>query len=102
MSKATEEALSDLHGAVAEELTRRIAKNEASAADIGAAIKFLKDNSITASVQDNSRMKGLQDRLKERAERRRARNGGAEDHIPDAALTDTEAAAIVDGTKTLQ
>ncbi|OZI20048.1 hypothetical protein CAL26_21070 [Bordetella genomosp. 9] len=70
MSKATVDALGELHGAVAKELTRRINADEASAADIGAAIKFLKDNQITASIEDNSQLQDLQQKLKERAEKR--------------------------------
>ncbi|QYD70155.1 hypothetical protein KZJ38_07570 [Paraburkholderia edwinii] len=66
MSKATQEALSELHGVVAKELTRRINENEASAADIGAAIKFLKDNHITAAIEDNSHLKDLKKKLDEK------------------------------------
>lgn len=73
MSKATVESLSTLHGVVAKELTRRIEADEASAADIGAAIKFLKDNAITASVDDNTQMKDLKERLEERARKRSLR-----------------------------
>lgn len=46
MSKASIEALDELHGVVADTLTRRIRAGEATAADISAAIKFLKDNGI--------------------------------------------------------
>lgn len=42
----SKEQLQDLHGIVAEELKRRIASGEATAADLSAAIKFLKDNGI--------------------------------------------------------
>lgn len=70
MTKASVDALSELHGVVATELIRRIKGDEASAADIGAAIKFLKDNSITASIEDNSQMKSLKDKLEERAKKR--------------------------------
>lgn len=44
--KATIEALNALHGAVAKTLTDRIKDGTATAADIGAAIKFLKDNGV--------------------------------------------------------
>ncbi|WP_397473749.1 hypothetical protein [Pusillimonas sp.] len=70
ISKATVNDLSELHGVVARELTRRITSNEASAADIGAAIKFLKDNSITASIEDNNEMQALKEKLEERARKR--------------------------------
>lgn len=66
MAKATQEALSELHGAIAKELTRRITENEASAADIGAAIKFLKDNHITAAIEDNSTLSDLKKKLDEK------------------------------------
>lgn len=92
MSKATEEALSNLHGAIAEELTRRITKNEASAADIGAAIKFLKDNSITVSVEDNKQMQHLKDKLDERARKRKLRIVGS-----TSALSDDEADEVIAG-----
>lgn len=67
MSKATVDKLSDLHGVVADELTRRILDEEATSADLSAAIKFLKDNNISASVEDNSQMKDLKEALERRA-----------------------------------
>lgn len=67
MSKATVDKLSDLHGVVADELKRRIVDEEATSADLSAAIKFLKDNNITASVEDNSQMKDLKEALERRA-----------------------------------
>jgi len=70
MSKATEAALAALHGAVANELTRRIKDNEATAADLGAAIKFLKDNHITASIEDNQALSDLKQKLGERLAKR--------------------------------
>jgi len=70
MSKATEAALSTLHGVVAAELTRRILESEATAADIGAAIKFLKDNHITASIEDNQGLSDLKRKLDEKIAKR--------------------------------
>jgi len=72
MGKASEAALAALHGAIAHELTRRIAEGEASAADLGAAIKFLKDNSITASIEDNAALGELRQKLDERLAKRGA------------------------------
>jgi len=72
MSRATEAALSALHGVVAAELTRRIVESEATAADIGAAIKFLKDNSITASIEDNAALSELKQKLDQRLAKRNA------------------------------
>ena len=66
MAKATQETLSELHGVIATELTRRIADREATAADIGAAIKFLKDNHITAAIEDNSTLSDLKRKLDEK------------------------------------
>jgi len=71
MAKATEAALSTLHGVVAAELTRRILESEASAADIGAAIKFLKDNHITASIEDNQALTDLKHKLNEKLAKRK-------------------------------
>jgi len=72
MSRATEASLAALHGAVAAELTRRILDAEATAADIGAAIKFLKDNSITASIEDNAALAELKQKLDQRLAKRDA------------------------------
>lgn len=47
MSKATEATLDALHGAVAQALLDRIERGEATAADIAAAAKFLKDNGVS-------------------------------------------------------
>lgn len=94
MSKATIESLSELHGVVATELTRRILADEASAADIGAAIKFLKDNAITASVEDNTQMKDLKDRLEERARKRNLRL--VKSDKAHSEVSDEEADEIID------
>jgi len=61
--KATLPELEELHKAVAVELTARIRSGEAKPADIAAAIKFLKDNGIEATLKDNSDMKALVDSL---------------------------------------
>ncbi|RTL89222.1 hypothetical protein EJV44_22425 [Ancylobacter aquaticus] len=50
MSKADNETLDALHSAVAEVLAKRLRGDEVTAADISVAVKFLKDNGITASV----------------------------------------------------
>src|SRR5690606_23441380 len=94
ISKATVGDLSELHGVVARELTRRINQNEASAADIGAAIKFLKDNAITASIEDNDDMQALKDKLEDRARKR----SGLRLVKPEdtAELSDEEADDVID------
>jgi hypothetical protein len=93
MAKATEAKLSELHGVVADELKRRIEEKEASAADIGAAIKFLKDNHITASIEDNE---GLSD-LKKLDEKLAKRGGKVVPLTPRAVPTETDINDIIDG-----
>ncbi len=57
MSKlATEELLEQLHAATADALLKRIQDGSATAADIAAAAKFLKDNGISRLLD-----KGLND-----------------------------------------
>lgn len=90
MSKATTEKLGTLHGVIAEELVRRIQEGEASAADIGAAIKFLNDNGITADIDNNDHLKGLKDQLAERAARREQRRLRLVGEDPKSDLTDDE------------
>ena len=84
MTKATVDKLSDLHGVIADELKRRIVEAEATSADLSAAIKFLKDNNITASVEDNSQMKDLKDALERRAAAR------AKKHLAPVATEPTD------------
>ncbi|WGD31643.1 hypothetical protein AncyloWKF20_07445 [Ancylobacter sp. WKF20] len=50
-NKADEKELGGLHKAVAEALTKKIENGEAVAADLAVAVKFLKDNGITASLK---------------------------------------------------
>lgn len=68
-------------------------EKEASAADIGAAIKFLKDNSITADISDNSQLQSLKDRLDERAKHRELRLVRP---VPPTEVSDGEADEIID------
>lgn len=96
MAKATEVKLSELHGVVADELKRRIEEGEASAADLGAAIKFLKDNHITASIEDNQ---GLSD-LKKKLDEKMAKRGGKVLSLPPRSmLTATDASDILDSVE---
>lgn len=61
---ASEGALGALHELVATVLKERLANDElCSAADINAAIKFLKDNNITATREANKALGELQDEL---------------------------------------
>jgi len=50
VSDKSKEALSKLHDAVAEELLSRIEGGEATPADLSVAVKFLKDNDVSAAV----------------------------------------------------
>jgi hypothetical protein len=61
--KATLPELEELHRAVAQELTARIRSGEAKPADIAAAIKFLKDNGVEATLKDGTDMQELVDSL---------------------------------------
>lgn len=60
---ANESELGKLHAAVAVALKERIASEGATAADLNAAIKFLKDNNITATPEANRALKDLQGEL---------------------------------------
>lgn len=51
--------LEKLHAAVAEELASRIKAGEATAADLAVAVKFLKDNGISAIVAPDSPITNL-------------------------------------------
>jgi hypothetical protein len=74
MSKATEDALADLHGAVAVALTGAVqggvmedgTRVTASAAHIMAAITFLKNNNITADASSNAELGALAKALAEK------------------------------------
>lgn len=83
--KASENSLAVLHGIVAEYLTAKLMTGKATAAEVGAAITYLKNNSITADPATNAALAGLSETLKAR----RDRKGGltpaaakeAEDHF---------------------
>lgn len=53
-SKASQEALEELHGALAKLLAERIKSGTASAADLAVARQFLKDNGIDAIPKEGS------------------------------------------------
>jgi len=94
--KASERKLSELHGVVAEVLTAQLQQEEectkinedgeieatgetrytVSPATIAAAIKFLKDNDISADIETNQNMTGLKDALEKK--QKRSRMGSAE------------------------
>ncbi len=62
-AKADEELLALLHSAVANALVEKVKSGEATAAELAAAIKFLKDNGITAVLSPETPMSNLVDSL---------------------------------------
>tara|TARA_B100000749_G_C18410899_1_gene459026 strand:- start:1180 stop:1407 length:228 start_codon:yes stop_codon:yes gene_type:complete len=57
--KPTDQILASLHETLAKELLARIETGEATAAELTAASKFLKDNGIDASLQHSEPMQDL-------------------------------------------
>ena len=66
---ASETALGSLHGIVAEYLTLKLSTGKATAAEVGAAITFLKNNSITADPATNAALASLKGTLANRKRR---------------------------------
>jgi 50S ribosomal subunit-associated GTPase HflX len=58
--KASEDLLNGLHQMVAQKLIKMINKPDATVQDINAAIKFLKDNDVTADIQYNKPIQALE------------------------------------------
>lgn len=79
MAKATPLAeLQELHRLVAKSLNHRIQADmeddiPTDAATLGAAIKFLKDNAVTADPADSDDLAKLRDKLSKQAAERKAR-----------------------------
>lgn len=79
MAKATPLAeLQELHRLVAKSLNQRITLDledsiPTDAATLGAAIKFLKDNAVTADPADADDLTELRNKLKEQAAQRRTK-----------------------------
>ncbi|MDP3869934.1 hypothetical protein [Phenylobacterium sp.] len=65
MSRATEDALSALHAALAKSLAAKIEDGTATAADLSVARAFLKENGITAIVAPRSPLSALKGALEE-------------------------------------
>lgn len=77
---ATLGELQELHKMVAKSLRQRIELDmedniPTDAATLGAAIKFLKDNAVTADPADADDLHALRDKLKEQSIQRRKRVG---------------------------
>ena len=71
--------LKELHSLVTRSYTVRIKKDldddfPTDAATLSSAVKFLKDNAVTADPAEKDNLKGLQAKLKEAAEKRRVIN----------------------------
>jgi hypothetical protein len=60
---ASADLLKSLHNAVAEDLLEKVQSGEATAAELSAAIKFLKDNGIEALPMEGSPLGNLVDSL---------------------------------------
>ena len=74
---ATLGELQELHRLIAKSLNQRIEQDiedniPTDAATLGAAIKFLKDNNVSADPADADDLSALRDTLKQQAEQRRA------------------------------
>lgn len=89
MSKASNEAMADLHGKVAKVMTKvldaymedPVASEDMVAIEISPAFmsvvtKFLKDNNVTVAVEDSQEMQSLEKQLKENEEKRARRRVG--------------------------
>lgn len=61
MAKATNDLLESLHNAVAKDLLYKVESGEATAQELSAAIKFLKDNGIEASRETSKDLDKLAD-----------------------------------------
>lgn len=78
MAKAASLAdLQELHSLIARSLNQRITQDmedglPTDAATLGAAIKFLKDNNVSADPADADDLSALRDKLRQQAEQRRA------------------------------
>lgn len=73
---ATLGELQELHRLIAQSLNQRISQDiddkiPTDAATLGAAIKFLKDNAVTADPADSDDLSKLRDKLADQAKRRR-------------------------------
>ncbi len=93
MARSTEQELSELHGAIARVLISQLNETititdddgmeavvaTATPATLGVAIKFLKDNDITASIADDENMNELGEMLKRKREKRGLRLASSSD-----------------------
>lgn len=96
MSKtASTESLAELHALVAETFKTLVQDADlCNAAILGAATKFLKDNNITAVVEDNTALSEMQKKIQEMQARRKQRN--VVPLVPQSTVSDDEAQAAVE------
>lgn len=85
---ATLGELNELHRLVVESITQRIKLDmedniPTDAATLGAAIKLLKDNAVTADPADADDLSNLRDKLKEQAAARRAKGKAVVELVQD-------------------
>lgn len=76
---ASTKALAELHRLIAETLTKRITEDmrdgiPTDAATLSSAIKFLKDNAITADPADADDLSALRDKLKQQINKNKVGN----------------------------
>lgn len=79
---ATLKELQELHRMVAKSLTKRIGQDmedelPTDAATLGAAIKFLKDNSVSADPADADDLEDLRSKLTKQMQERRSKGASA-------------------------
>ena len=74
MSAASEEALGELHSALATALSNAIKSNDCAASIMAVAAKFLKDNNITCTPGTDNALVALEEAL---SRRQNARKGSA-------------------------
>ena len=63
MSKATEDVLAALHGAMAEAMAKKLKDGTATASDLSVIRQFLKDNGINSDPTSDPKTKRLSDML---------------------------------------
>lgn len=63
MSRATEDALAELHGALAGEMKRKLDTGELTASDLNVIRQFLKDNGINSDGAEDPNLQSLSDQL---------------------------------------
>ncbi len=104
MSKASEQALGELHGEVARTLTAAVqvldtenGKVFPSAAYIAVAVGFLKNNAITADAGKNEALSELQEQLRKKRTEAKGKLVSRESIDKAAAILEAGLAPLMDG-----